>query len=230
MLLQMLTILLLAILVLLILRSTSQLGQLYPEHVQLSLKVSVFIGLWLIYLSVLDASGFLESFELPPRMPLTVILPIFIILGYTLTRPATGKLVGLLSMSYLTYVQGFRILVELIIWGGYQEGFLPVHVTFEGFNYDAAVGLSAIPMAHYARRPNYSRRLLLAWNIAGLLILANTVRVFLSAGFFPSALGHTESMLGLEFIHMPYLLIAGFFMPFAVYLHALSIKRLIMFR
>ena len=71
----------------------------------------------------------------------------------------------------------------------------------------------------------FSKQLIIAWNIAGLVILGNTVRVFITAAYFPEVFGESQSMLGPQFVQMPFLLIAGFFMPLAVFVHALSIKQ-----
>ena len=66
---------------------------------------------------------------------------------------------------------------------------------------------------------------LIAWNIAGILVLANTVRVFLMTAFF----SESESPdLGPEFTDSPYVYIAAFFMPMAMLAHGLSIKQLLL--
>ena len=89
------------------------------------------------------------------------------------------------------------------------------------------VGLTAVPIAHYAKKAAASRGVLIAWNVAGLIILGNTVRVFIASVYFPEWLGKSEALIGPEFVTLPFLLIAGLFMPFAVYVHALSIKQLL---
>ena len=227
MILQLLTILLAIIIILLALRAARQVADAHPKLSNLPKQIAIFTAIWLLYLSALSYFEVLTVFSFPPRLPLLVIAPLFIVMGVTLVRPATRVAVGTLSFSYLIYIQSFRMIVELIIWGGYKEGFVPLIATFEGFNYDIVVGLTAVPVAHYAKKAAASRGVLIAWNIAGLVILGNTVRVFIGSVYFPEWLGKSEILIGPEFVQMPYLLIAGLFMPFAVYVHALSIKQLL---
>ena len=118
------------------------------------------------------------------------------------------------------------MIVEVIIWVAYIDKILPVETTFEGHNYDVLVGLTAIPIAFYAFKNKLSNGLLIFWNVAGLLILANTVRVFVFSGFYPELLG-LKSSVGIEFLSPPLLFIAGIFMPLAVFLHALALKKLL---
>jgi hypothetical protein len=225
MLLQSLTILLAIVLVILIIRAAKLTSEFSSGHSKLAIKVTVFLGLWLAYLAILSSSEVLQEFSLPPRMPFLVVLPLFLLMAFVLTTETAKTVVLTLTASYLIYVQSFRIIVELIIWGGYQEGFIPIQATFEGFNFDVVVGLTAVPVAHYARRVNASKKVIIAWNIAGLIILGNTVRVFITTAYFPEIFGHLEPMVGMQFVQMPFLLVAGFFMPLAVFVHALSIKQ-----
>ncbi len=227
MILEALILLLAVFLILIILRATRHLADEMAEYSRLPLTMSIFIGIWLIYLSVLSYTEILADFSMPPKMPMLVVLPLFILITITLFNKATSDFVTVTSVSWLIYIQSFRIIVELIIWGAHKQGVLPLSVTFEGYNYDVLVGLTAIPLAYYARREKIAPALLLFWNIAGLLILANTVRLFITAAYFPLEIGYDSPMIDMHFTKLPYLLIAGFFMPLAVFIHALSIKQLL---
>ena len=227
MVLESLTILLAVFLILIILRATTRLSDTIDRYRNLPLSMTIFIAFWLIYLSVLSYTEFLADFTFPPRMPLMVVIPLMILIVLLLFRKATSDFVSTISVSWLIYIQSFRIIVEIIIWGAYNQGIIPLETTFEGSNVDVIVGLTAVPLAYYAKRDKISPMTLIIWNIAGLLILANTVRLFISAGYFPTLLGQEASMIGADFVKLPYLLIAGMFMPLAVLIHALSIKQLL---
>jgi hypothetical protein len=227
MVLEALTILLAVFLILIILRGTTRLSDSFDKYRNLPLSMTIFIALWLIYLSVLSYTEFLVDFTFPPRMPLMVVMPLIVLIIIILFRKATSDFVTTTSVSWLIYIQSFRIIVEIIIWGAYNQGLIPIQTTFEGSNVDVIVGLTAVPLAYYAKRDKISPMALIIWNIAGLLILANTVRLFISAGYFPELLGQDSSMLGTDFVKLPFLLIAGMFMPLAVLIHALSIKQLL---
>jgi len=227
MILEALTILLAVFLIIILLRASRHLADERVEYHNLPLMLSVFLAIWLIYLSVLSYTEVLTDYSLPPKMPLLVVLPLLILIIISLFKKGTADFVAVTSVSWLIYIQSFRILVELIIWGAHKQGILPIIATFEGYNYDILVGLTAVPLAYYAKREKIAPMILLFWNIASLFILANTVRLFISAAYFPSEIGLTEHGIGPEFTKLPYLLIAGFFMPLAVFIHALSIKQLL---
>jgi hypothetical protein len=227
MILEALTIILGVFLIFIVLRAVKQLAEANDNYKKLPAQVTVFLALWLIYLSLISYTEVLNDFSLPPKLPLLVVLPIFVVLIISLFKKATSDLVSVTAVSWLIYIQGFRIIVELIIWGGYQIGLMPLITTFEGSNYDILVGITAIPMAYYAKSVKASRSLLILWNIAGLLVLANTVRIIITSAYFPAGIGLDTGTIGAEFVSLPYLLIPGLFMPLAVYIHALSIKQLL---
>jgi hypothetical protein len=230
MLLQALTILLAIFLILVVLRASTGLADSFEKYKKLPLALTIFIGLWLIYLSGLSYFEVLVDFSFPPKMPLLVVMPLMVLIIISLFRNVTSDFGVTTAVSWLIYIQSFRIIVELIIWGGYLEGIIPIDATFEGSNFDVVVGITAVPMAYYAKREKVSNTALIIWNIAGLLILAYTVRMFITAGYFPEVLGESSAMIGPAFVKMPYLLIAGLFMPLAVLIHALSIKQLLNIR
>jgi len=57
-------------------------------------------------------------------------------------------------------------------------------------------------------------------------VLFNESGIKAVSGFFPELLG-IESSIGIEFLTPPLLFIAGIFMPMAVFIHALSLKKLL---
>lgn len=227
MIIEVLTILLAIFLIGIILRATVHLADSSANYKNLPLSMTIFIAVWLIYLSILSYTEVLTDFSLPPRVPLLVITPIMGLMIFSLFKKTTSDLVAITSVSWLIYIQGFRIIVELIIWGAYSEGVVPLQTTFEGYNFDIIIGLTAVPLAYYARKEKISRLTLMIWNIVGLLILGNTIRFFLFSVYFPEFLGQESAMVTEDFVTLPYLLIAGMFMPLAVYIHALSIKQLL---
>jgi hypothetical protein len=227
MLLETLTTILGVFLIFIVLRAVKHLAVTNNNYSKLPSQVAIFLAIWLIYLSVISYTEVLNDFSLPPKLPLLVVMPIFVVLIISLLKKATADFVSVTAVSWLIYIQGFRIIVELIIWGAYQIQLMPLVTTFEGNNYDVLVGISAIPMAYYAKSITASRKLLILWNIAGLLVLANTVRVIITSVYFPEAIGLSSGAFGADFVSLPYLLIPGLFMPLAVYIHALSIKQLL---
>ncbi len=190
-------------------------------------RVGIFTLTWIIYIVVVSTTGMIDDFSLPPKLPVFIILPAFIFIVIVITRSATTTLLLSVPVHLLIGIQAFRIIVELIIWLAHKEGILPVETTFEGYNYDVLVGITAIPIAFYTLKNRMSRGLLIFWNIAGLFILANTIRVFLLSAFFPHLLGLENNTIEFSFLRPPLIFIAGLFMPMAILFHGLSLKQLL---
>jgi hypothetical protein len=91
--------------------------------------------------------------------------------------PFGRKLIDGLPLAGLVGYQAFRIAVELLLWRLCREGLLPVQMTFEGANFDLASGALAIPVAVLLARGKCPGWLVWAWNVVGLLLLANIVAI-----------------------------------------------------
>jgi hypothetical protein len=123
-------------------------------------------------------------------------------------------------------VQCFRIGVELFLHQLWVGGLVPEMLTFEGANLDILIGASAPLIACLSTRKRSGMNIALAWNVLGLLSLANVViRAVLTASG-PFNLIHTEvpnRIIGT----LPFIFIPGFFVPLAVSLHVLAIRLIV---
>ena len=70
-----------------------------------------------------------------------------------------------------------------------------------------------------------SRKAVLVWNYLGLSVLASVIFLFVTSVYFPQFYGLSE-MMPKEFATAPFVLVAGFLMPSAVFIHVLSIIQL----
>src|SRR5215211_395258 len=100
---------------------------------------------WLAVTYGLAASGFLRFSTRPPTMLVIVAgVAISIAVGTSQLgrRLATG-----IPLAILVGVQGFRILLEVMMHRAYVEGLMPVQMSFSGFNFDILTGISAAVVA-----------------------------------------------------------------------------------
>lgn len=186
----------------------------------------LFIVLWVGYVSLMAGSDFLADFSLPPKFVLFIILPAFIIIGTFFSIKKFAKIIISFPIALTVYYQSFRIIVELLIWWIYKEGMVPEIVTFEGRNMDVLVGLSAPVVGYLAYHMKWlSHKMVILWNVIGLLILANIVLIFISLIVKQGMWGFDTIPLSLDFPRLPYVFIAGAFMPTAVFMHIFSIRK-----
>jgi hypothetical protein len=137
--------------------------------------------IFLAYLVVPGAlawRGFLDRYD-PPPAPVLLLMVGLTILTTTICLTRSGERISAeTSWAWLIGLQSFRIPVELILHRLYQEGVVPIQMTFEGRNFDIAVGISGLMLGVLCGRgwhiPNW---ILWVWNLGGLLLLFNVVGI-----------------------------------------------------
>ena len=184
------------------------------------------LGGWLGVVGALNWLGFLSD---PNRRPPGMALlagPVFALAILVATLPWTGRrLASSISLGSLIGFQAFRVGVEFTVNELHGEGLVPRLLTLPGGNFEFLIALSAPIAAWIATRGPGGRRLALAWNVAGLVSLANVgVRAVLSTPG-PLNLLHAE-IPNVAFGMFPYGLIPCFMAPLAVGLHLLSMRAL----
>lgn len=185
----------------------------------------IVIGLvWLTYLVFISQSGILGDFGLPPRVPLLIVVPALIAILVFTGRHAFKSVLERAPLYLPVFLTSFRILVELLIYGGYRDGVFPQRVTFEGLNYDILVGVSALVIGALLMKEKVSMTILMAWNVLSLLVLTLTVYAFVSTYYFSDFVASTGRT---DFIRFPYVLLAAVLLPIAVFLHVFSIRQVL---
>lgn len=129
---------------------------------------------WLLATGILGATGWLADFSgMPPRVILLFAPTALCVVVLAFTK--FGARFAALPLSLLIGFQGFRVLVELLIYGAVREGVAPPQLTWGGLNYDIVFAISALFIFPIAFR--LPRWCLLAWNAAGVLFLVWVVGV-----------------------------------------------------
>lgn len=189
-------------------------------------KVMLGFGLliWQLYVYLLGSSGFLSDFSFPPRFVLLMLLPIFIFIGVFLNRNKKKKWIQTIPPIWLVIYQSFRILIETIFVYTVIAGFLHKNVTIQGYNYDMVFAYTAPIIAFIVYKSKVlPKQLLLAWNYLGLFVIVIIISLFISTIYFPEIYGPNTVLFPKEFGLYPYVLVPGFLMPSAVFIHVLSI-------
>lgn len=189
-------------------------------------KVILILGLlfWQLFIFSISSTDVLKSYDFPPLFALIFILPSFIFTGVFLYWHRNNKWIISIAEHWIIYFQSFRILVEILFVFSITEGIFNTQVTIEGYNFDMIFALTApiIGFLVYSRKV-LSRRIIVIWNYLGLSVLASVIILFLTSIYTPEMYGSELPILPLESMTYPYVLIAAFLMPTAVFLHFLSI-------
>ena len=187
---------------------------------------AVGLTVWLGVFAVAGVSGFFANFAARPPRFVALLIPMLVIVIALARARALAPLLAATPPGWLVYAQSFRIAVELLLWALVSAGVAPAIMSFTGRNFDGLVGLSA-PVVAYAcfTRGTWSRRVALWWNVAGIVILANTVIHAQLAAPTPLQVFHTVPPNTFIAV-MPYVWLPTFLVPVAFSLHVLSIRQL----
>lgn len=180
--------------------------------------------LWLFFVSGLSLTGaFRGPHEgIPPTLfiPLTSLAVVALLHATLISR----RFLSATPKTWPVGIQVFRVGVELAILCLFLTGRAPARMTFEGQNFDILVGLTAPLVVFAMLKLRLGNRGLVAWNIAGLMILARTIWVVLSSTPGPlqaNFAGEPFTALG----EWPVIWLPAFLAPFAVATHVFSIRQ-----
>ena len=103
---------------------------------------ALLLSLWFMYTYFVSKTGILLDFSFPPKFPLLLVVPAFIIVGVVAYQLNKSALLEIIPLSWMTFYQSFRVVIELLFIGAVTAGVLHPEVTMEGYNYDMLFGFS----------------------------------------------------------------------------------------
>lgn len=180
-----------------------------------------------ILLAVTGILAYADFFKnitaVPPRFLLVPLLAtIAIIILYRKSRNTA------LSKNYLIAIHTLRLPVEMVLYNLYLAKQLPVIMTFEGWNFDIIMGVTAILILVYQlitkRVP--SRIFMLIWNCCGLVLLTIIVTIAVLAAPLPfQQLAFNQSNIAV--LQFPFTWLPGYVVPVVFLSHVMFINILI---
>jgi len=137
----------------------------------------VFAAVWMTVTWRAAESGVLRLWDAtPPPFALLVVA----ILGVTALLACTGygrRLALGLPIWALIGIQGFRLPLELAMHAMHKRGVMPEQMSYSGRNFDIVTGITALAVAWLVFSNRVGRRVVLTWNVLGLLLVLNVVTV-----------------------------------------------------
>jgi hypothetical protein len=146
---------------------------------------------WLGITLALARTGMLGFSTTPPTM--MVLIAVALVLATAIGTSGLGRQIATgIPLAALVGVQGFRFPLELMLHRAYNEGLMPIQMSFSGFNFDILTGLSAILVALVLVWKPRSLTLVRIWNTTGIVLLANIVTIALLSAPSPFRAFHNE--------------------------------------
>lgn len=179
---------------------------------------------WLALTAGLAASGVLSFTSRPPTM--LILVPIIIAVGIGVAVSNVGRRLATgLPLAVLVGSQAFRLPLELTMHRAYTEGLMPVQMSYSGRNFDILTGISAIVVAAILVRRPKALWLVHAWNVGGLVLLANVLTVALLSAPTPFRVFHNEPA-NVWVTHAPWVWLPAVFVLAAIVGHMTVFRRL----
>lgn len=188
---------------------------------------AVVMGAWLAFTGVLAARGVLMDFSaVPPRLAIVVLPPV--VLALAVAFGAADGLLRALPPRWPVAAQVFRVGVEVLLWQLAGARLIAEMMTFNGANFDIVTGITAPVVAWLAFRGGRVRRgAVIAWNVAGLALLANVVARGLLSAPTPFRMIVTDPPNTIV-ARFPIVWLPGFFVATALLLHAVSLRQMVL--
>ncbi|RBQ07580.1 hypothetical protein [Pedobacter miscanthi] len=200
---------------------------LFFKAVGFSKTLTSIFFLWLTIQSLLSISGFYQVIHvMPPRFVLLVLPPIALIVATFFSKKGKAFITGI-DIGKLTILHIIRIPVELTLYWLFIHHAVPEMMTFEGRNFDILCGITA-PFIYYFGyiKNKLNKKVLLAWNIICLLLLANIVTTAVLSAPFPIQ-KFAFSQPNIALLYFPFSLLPAFIVPIVLFSHLVSIRKLL---
>lgn len=190
-------------------------------------KIILFLlPLWILFQAVLSIGGFYQTTNsVPPRLFLFGVLPAIVVILSYLFFFRTGFLERM-PLQTLTLLHIVRIPVELVLYWLFLSGQVPRLMTFAGLNFDILSGILA-PIVYFAvfRGGAAHSRILIVYNLLGLLLLFNIVSIAVLS--LPSPLQQLAfDQPNQAVLYFPYSLLPSLVVPIVLFAHLASLWKL----
>ncbi len=194
-----------------------------------AIPVVIGLGGWLIVQAVLSINGvYSQDIEsLPPKIVGFGVLPTILAICLLFFSKSGRRFIDSMSIKKLTYLNLVRIPVEFVLLWLYLHKLVPVNLTFEGWNFDIAMGLTAPFIIYFGFiKHRLSRSIILGWNLIGIGMLVFVFVLAVLASPFPlQQLAFDQPNIALLFF--PFSWLPTFIVPLVILGHLICVRQLL---
>ena len=185
---------------------------------------AICMSVWLAIGAVVPLSGILEMKMLPP--PPMFLVGTSFLLAVFIAFSSTGSRLARLPLAALIGFHAFRLPLELILHNWYQDGTLPVQMTYEGHNFDIATGILAVVVGTSAMLGQIPPAVAWIFNVIGTSLLAVVMFIALTSSPFPFRQYMNEPQVLLVY-HFPFSWIVSIAVAGALLGHLVLFRKLL---
>lgn len=180
--------------------------------------ITLGIVIWAVLQSLLAYQGFYQNVDaIPPRYGL-IIIPVLLMVAYGLLAKQRLWFTEHRDLRISTFLHTVRLPVEIVLHQLFIYGMVPELMTYEGRNLDIIIGISAPIVGLLYFRNLLSEKLLLVWNIIGLIsVLFIFMNAILSAELQFQLFAFDQPNRAL--IYFPFVLLPAVIVPIVIWTH-----------
>ena len=132
-----------------------------------------------VWMAATYVAAGLRMLQFPPGPPtMLVVFVLLMVLSVGLgVSPVGRRLAAGLPLAVLVGVQGFRLPLELLMHRAYEDGLMPVQMSYSGLNFDIVTGITALILGALLATGRAGVRTARAWNVMGTLLLVNIILI-----------------------------------------------------
>ncbi|MEM6293128.1 MAG: hypothetical protein AAGA54_17765 [Myxococcota bacterium] len=189
-----------------------------------TLRAAVGASLYLAATAGVAASGVLARDGVPPPLMVFLVGTNLVSIGVAFSRLGT-RLVQGLPLVALVGVQAFRLPLELILHRWYEEGVLPITMTYAGRNFDIISGVLGLIVLLWAVRGTVPRAVVRLANLVGFALLLRVASIAVMSSPIPLR-QYFEGPPVLLALHVPTVWIVPFCVGGALAAHLMTFRAL----
>lgn len=194
-----------------------------------AIVISIGLILWLVIQMIMSIKMVYVNTigNTPPLFPILGIIPMILLMIVLYNNKKGQQFIDSLPLARLTFLSTIRVPVEIVLWWLFLQHTLPEMATFEGRNLDIIAGITAPFIAYFGYlKGKLNNKILLLWNILGVLLLLNIVVIALFS--FPTAFQHLNfEQPNIAMLYFPFIWLPSFIVPVVFFSHFVSIRRLL---
>jgi hypothetical protein len=186
---------------------------------------ALFLLAWMALTGALAAGGAIALVDGRPPLLFGLVWVAAALIVAGLRTAAGRRALAATPAAWIIALQVFRVAVELVLWRLHHAGLVPRRMTFEGRNFDVAVGLTAPLVAWLVARGRVGRAGQAVWHLASLSLLVNVVSMAVLSA--PGPLRHFRDDVPLVVVgRLPWVWLPTVLVPVALMSHLVSLVRL----
>lgn len=183
--------------------------------------VSLIYFTWLVIIGSITLSGFFVS---NPKGFIVAIVSTIALSVFVFQKVYVGNI----NQKILLAIHLLRIPVEVILLGLFIQKKIPVLMTFQGWNFDIVIGITAIffLLTAFRRESKIRDKVFLVWNVIGLIFLTIIVVIAILSSPLPiQQFGFEQPNIAI--LEFPFCFLPTIVVPIVALSHLLLIKCII---